>query len=138
MILPSIPDVSLETAKIAELYKIVTLVYLHRVFESIFEQVEKIQQCSDRGFALLEQIGSCERQFPIYILGCEARSDERRAMILDVMARTEKQVSSRSLNHVRLMVQAHWAQDDLAEKKIDYWKKLTNIIGSCSILPSLV
>jgi hypothetical protein len=121
---------------ILELYKLAMLVYLHRIAAGQLKQTASIQTQTDRAFEILAQLGSCERQFPIFVFGCEAQSDSRRAIILDAMSRTERSVSSRSLNHVRLLLQAIWAQDDLAEGKSHYWNKVSYVISCCTVLPS--
>jgi hypothetical protein len=127
-----------DTATINELFLLAMLVYINRVSGNALEQPKKIQRHIDRGFALFQTLDSCERQFPVFVLGCEARTDEQRVMILDLIDRTEKNGSSRSFNHVRIMTQAIWAQDDLANAELNYWDKLTTIISCCTILPSLV
>ncbi|KAL5386639.1 hypothetical protein DPSP01_004003 [Paraphaeosphaeria sporulosa] len=121
---------------IMELYKLAMLVYLHRVTAGQLKQTVNMQFQIDRAFEILLQLGSCERQFPVFVFGCEARTDAQRAIILDTMSRTESSVSSRSLNHARLLLQAIWAQDDLAEGKTLYWKKISYVISCCTIPPS--
>lgn len=121
-----------------ELFKLATLVYLNRVSGDVLDQTDSTQANLNRAFTLFSQMDCCERQYPLFILGCEARTDEQRLTVLDLISRTEKRNSSRSLNHIRMLVQALWAQDDLAEKELDYWNKLSSIISSCTIIPSLV
>ncbi|KAJ2980343.1 hypothetical protein NUW58_g6967 [Xylaria curta] len=98
------------------------------------------QQHIKKAFSLLSQLSSCERQFPVFILGCEARADEQRTIVLDLISRTEENSASRSFNHVKLLLEAIWAQDDLADAQIgelDYWNKLTSTVSRCSIPPCL-
>jgi hypothetical protein len=128
----------LETATVVELHRLAMLVYLHRSTEDLLGQAGKVQEYLDQAFAMLSALSACERQFPIFILGSEARTDHERAIVLDLMARTESRKSSRSLVHAKLLVQAVWAQDDLADVKLEYLKKMTAIISCCSIVPSLV
>ncbi|KAI5854500.1 hypothetical protein GGS23DRAFT_590628 [Durotheca rogersii] len=125
-------------ALLDELYQLAMLVYLNRATGDLLGQAAKTQQQIDRGFSIFTQLSSCERQFPVFILGCEARTDEQRAVVLDLIARTEKKVSSRSFNFVRLLIQAIWAQEDLSDGEINYWDKLSSIIGCCSIMPTFV
>lgn len=127
-----------DMATIVELYQLAILVYLNRVSGNLLDQSSRTQQHLDRAYGMFAKLDSCERQFPIFILGCEARTDEQRTVILDLIARTEKKSSSRSLNHIRILILALWAQDDLADREINYWDKMTAIISRCSILPSLV
>lgn len=121
-----------------ELYRLAIHIYIDRVSENVLGQAAQTQQRIDEGFALLSQLPSCERQFPIFVLGCEARTDEQRATILDVISRTEKKVTSRSFNHVTVLLHALWAQDDLAEGDLNYWNKLTSVISNFRVVPSLV
>ena len=127
-----------ESTRIMELYKLAMLVYLHRVTWSQLRQTVNLQTQIDRAFEILDNLGSCERQFPIFIFGCEAQSDAQRVIILDVISSTENSASSRSLNHVRLLLQAIWAQEDLAEGKTNYWNKVSYVISCCTTLPSFV
>jgi hypothetical protein len=127
-----------EMASAVELYQLAVLVYLHRVSENLLDQPARTQQHIDRAFAIFSKLNSCERQFPIFILGSEATTDEQRAIVLDLISRTEKKTSSRSLNHVKILMLAMWAQNDLASRQLDYWDKLSSIISACLIVPSLV
>lgn len=127
-----------EERTLVELYQLAILVYLNRVSGNIFGQGKKVQEHVEKGLSIFAQLDSCERQFPIFILGSEARTDEQRTSVLNLIDRTEKRSSSRSLNHVRLLILAVWAQDDLADKEVNYWDKMSAIISRCSILPSLV
>ncbi|KAI4867611.1 hypothetical protein F4820DRAFT_467503 [Hypoxylon rubiginosum] len=127
-----------ETATVVELYQLALLVYLHRLSGKLLDEPVKTQQRIEKAFAMFSEIGSCERQFPVFILGCEARTDDQRAVILDLISRTDKNVSSRSFLYVRLLLQAVWAQDDLADRELHYWDKLSSIISCASILPTFV
>lgn len=132
------PDEAVYMTTTVELYRLAIHIYINRVSENLLGQATQTQQRIDEGFALLSQLPSCERQFPIFVLGCEARNDEQRATILDVISRTEKKVTSRSFNHVTVLLHALWAQDDLAEGEPNYWNKLTSVISNFRVVPSLV
>lgn len=132
------PDEAVYMTITVELYRLAVHIYVNRVSENILGQAAQTQKRIDEGFALLSQLPSCERQFPIFVLGCEARTDDQRATILDVISRTEKKVTSRSFNHVTVLLHALWAQDDLADGELNYWNKMTSIISHCNVVPSLV
>lgn len=121
-----------------ELYRLAMLVYLNRASGNLLNQSHKTQQAIDKAFSIFSALDSCGRQFPIFILGCEARSDDQRAVVLDLMSRTERKVSSRSYNYARLLLQATWAQDDLGNGNTDYWDKLSYVISCCRIMPPFV
>ncbi|KAF2264811.1 hypothetical protein CC78DRAFT_494590 [Lojkania enalia] len=119
-------------------YQRAILIYLNRALGNLLGQSARIQKCIDELFTIFSQAQSCVRQFPLFILGCEARTDSQRTIILDLISRTEKKVSSRSLSQVKMLIQAMWAQDDLADQNLNYWDKVTIVISSCEIVPSLV
>jgi len=122
-----------------QLYQLAMLVYLGRTCEKVLKQpvtTNRTQQHAKNAFAIIPQLSSCERQLPVFIIGCEARTDEERVIILDLVSRTEKKSSSRSFTQAKKLLQAIWAQDDLAVDEISYWDRLTSIITSCMITPS--
>jgi hypothetical protein len=132
---------------LAELYKIALLVYLDRVSEGIVDHPLKTQALIDRAFAILSSAefqGYCKQQFPIFIIGCEAKTDERRSLILDIISRTERMACSRVWLHCRELTQAIWVQDDLSagdedgQRSVDYRDKMQAVFGLCRILPSFV
>lgn len=114
------------------------LVYLSRAHPKL-NPTSKTQQHIDRGFEILGQLDVCDRQFPVFVLGCEARTDERRAAVLDLVARTERRAASRSFNYCGALVRAVWAQDDLADGgEIGYLDKLSCVMSCCRIVPTFV
>ncbi|KAI2628136.1 fungal-specific transcription factor domain-containing protein [Hypomontagnella submonticulosa] len=127
---------SVNTALTAELYKLAMLVYLNRATSNVLNQAPRTQQQIDEAFTILSQMDSCPRQFPVFIIGCEARTDTQRVTVLDLMDRTEKIVASRSFNYVRILMEGIWTQDDLANGDINYGDKLSSVFKRCSILPT--
>lgn len=138
MTVEAIVDDGTDVPLILELYQLAMLIYLNRASGNLLSQWNYRQKQIDKAFTILAQLGFCDRQFPVFILGCEARSDHQRAVILDLISRSEKSVSSRSFNYVRLLLQALWAQDDLADADVNYWDKLSHVISCCKILPTFV
>ena len=120
-----------------DLFQTAMLVYLSRSFKGLLDSGE-IEERIEGAFATFSKLQSCEKQFPLFILGCEARTDDERCTILDLITRTEKMASSRSFFLVRKMIEAIWVQDDLSDKGIDYAAKMSAIISCCTILPSFV
>ncbi|KAL2820560.1 fungal-specific transcription factor domain-containing protein [Aspergillus cavernicola] len=121
-----------------QLFYHATLIYFNRATSNLLEPASKTQLRISQGFTLLSSLDSCERHFPLFILGCESRTDEDRCMILDLIARTERTGASRSLTLTRIFMEHVWVQDDLAIGKLDYAKTLSAVIGSCAILPTFV
>ena len=137
--IPEVTENSDNMALVMKLYQLAMLLYLNRSSEGLIEQPIRTQQQIDQAFAILPQLSSCKQQFPIYIIGCESRTDEQRAEILDVILRTEKLSPSRSFNHCKRLLQASWAQDDLAGwNNISYRSKLSSTMSLAEIVPAFV
>lgn len=129
---------SAELTEVVRLYRLAVLVYLHRATGDVLGFTRMTQKYLDEAFAIFPRLEACERQFPVFILGAEARSDEERAVVLDLVSRTEDHRSSRSLAQVKVLLNAVWTQDDLAGGTLDYRDKMTGVISSSAIVPSLV
>ncbi|KAJ0414191.1 hypothetical protein BJY00DRAFT_295510 [Aspergillus carlsbadensis] len=131
--LPEDPDQTLE------LFRLSILIYLARMTNTALEPTNTTQSHIKRAFTILRTLKSSPRQLPLFILGCEARSDEERCTILELIARTENSASSRSTFIVRALTKAVWVQDDLAgERELDYRGKMDAIVSVCSLLPTFV
>ncbi|KAK1760131.1 fungal-specific transcription factor domain-containing protein [Echria macrotheca] len=133
-----------DSSSVLELYQLATLVYLNRAaaaaaaeFQPAAARRSRTQKHVDRAFSLIPHLETCDRQFPVFIFGCEARSDEQRAAILDLVSRTERGDGSRSFNHVRRLLEAVWAGDDLGDGVGtgggDYNARLTGAISGSTI-----
>ncbi|KAI3327604.1 hypothetical protein HD806DRAFT_483348 [Xylariaceae sp. AK1471] len=121
-----------------ELYRLSALIYLDRISGPLLNKFERTQLYIDRAFSILARLNSCERQFPVFVLGCEARTDGHRAIILDLISRTECSPASRSFIYVKLLLHALWSQDDLGEGELEYCSKLNCTISRCTSPPSFV
>ncbi|KAI1489090.1 fungal-specific transcription factor domain-containing protein [Biscogniauxia mediterranea] len=131
-----IPD---DATLVMQLYQLALLLYLNRSSDGLIDQPIRTQRDIEKAFAIFPRLSSCKQQFPILVVGCEARTDEHRAAVLDVISRTEKMSSSRSFNYCKRTLQAVWAQDDLAYgNNISYRDKLTSVMSHCVIVPSFV
>ena len=137
--IPKVTEDSDDATLVMKLYQLAILLYLNRSSEGLIDQPIRTQQQIDQAFAILPRLSSCKQQFPIYIIGLESRTDEQRAIILDVILRTEKLSSSRFFHHCKGLLQASWAQDDLAGwNNISYRSKLSSTMGLAEIVPAFV
>jgi hypothetical protein len=124
------------TDDVLELYKLATLIYLERQATNLSEQSEEIESWTCKAFPLLAQLSGLDQPFPLFILGCEARTDEQRSIILELISRTEPASYSKNLQYVAQIIQSIWVQDDLADQTIDYDEKLGAMFSSIGIVPS--
>ena len=121
------------------LYQLSLLLLLNRSSNGLIDKPIKTQQLIDKAFSIFARLSSCKQQFPIHVIGCEARTDEQRALILDIISRTENMSSSRSFNYTKRILQAVWAQDDLRDgNNLGYHDKLNWVISHCMIVPAFV
>lgn len=127
-----------ELRDLVKLYQLAVLIYLHRATGDVLGFTNQTGKYLDEAFALFPRLEVCERQFPVFILGAEARNDDERAVVLDLISRTLKRSASRSLEYVRVLVNAIWTQDDLSDRGLDYREKITGVVSACSDVPSLV
>lgn len=125
-----------QSTLITQLYQLALLLFLDRTFVGLIEQSPKGQELVDKAFALLARLDACKVQFPIHIIGMEARNDEQRATVLDLISRTTRNGSSRSLDHCKKILQAVWARDDLAhDGDTSYRGRVTSVLRHFSMLP---
>ncbi|KAK6860786.1 hypothetical protein PG995_004422 [Apiospora arundinis] len=122
-----------------ELYRLAMLIYLNRASEDTLRQAARTQQHVDQGFSILSKLGFCDHQFPVFILGCEARGDGEREEILRLIQRTEDHGTCRAFNYVKRLLEAFWAQKDLASgggRDLKYWDQLSDVMSRCAVLPT--
>ncbi|KAI0970743.1 fungal-specific transcription factor domain-containing protein [Xylaria arbuscula] len=143
---PLIPPISStkedarEIATLTELYRSAVLVYIARICENKFGESRDLTPLLDKSFCQLEQAHTCQRLFPIFILGCEANTDERRIIVLDLLRRSEE-THVRSLNSIRRGLDSVWIQDDLnadQDTALDYMNKLNVVVSSSPTIPTFV
>ncbi|SPO01863.1 uncharacterized protein DNG_04536 [Cephalotrichum gorgonifer] len=138
MPVPTATEVDPDASLTAELYRLAMLVYLNWASGDALNQASKTKKHVKQAFAIIPQLASCPRQLPVFIFGCEAHPEDQRAAVLDLIARTERRVSSRSFNYTRLLSQVVWVQDDIAGRDLNYWDKVSYVISCCTIMPAFV
>ncbi|KAI1323488.1 hypothetical protein F5Y16DRAFT_344436 [Xylariaceae sp. FL0255] len=77
-----------ETAKITELHRLAILTNISRAYDGLFDEPRDLERSLDRAFALVQGTKTCQTKFPLFIIGGEAKTDEQRVRVLDLMERT--------------------------------------------------
>ena len=91
----------------------------------------------EAGLQIVASLDACARAFPVVILGCEARSDSDRLVILDLLRRTKSCRKIGFIAGAQKFIEAWWAQDDLhAEEELDYVRKFDAIMSLSKYRPS--
>ncbi|KAM6538169.1 hypothetical protein FALCPG4_000052 [Fusarium falciforme] len=129
----------LNSDRAVELYQLATLIYLKRASAENPKGKSRLPEWIERSFDILSHLEHCQWPFPLLILGCEARTDDQRTMILDLISKTESNIHFRKLDSVRMMIQRIWVQNDLIEEEFNYVHKLGAVLSSANrAVPALV
>lgn len=122
--------------KVAELYRLAGLIYLYRACKGLSPMSSKVKTAVEAGFSILTGLATCDRAFPLVILGCEARCDGDRLMVLDLLRRTRECRKIGNFGMAQQFIEASWAQDDLSpDEALNYGQKFTAIMSMSKNLP---
>jgi hypothetical protein len=131
-------ELTMEDSRCLEVFQLALLVCLERA--SGRKNFHAQSKTVAKAFTLFSQAKTFPRQFPLLIIGAEARSDEDRMTVLDLMERTEE-ANGVSMGATRGILMGMWAQDDLQEGDggaVGYAQKIGAVIGSREGLPSFI
>lgn len=122
---------------IAELYRLAGLIYLYRAARRMSPLNPVVQSIDATAFSILKTMATCERTFPLFIIACEAHTDEQRAEIIRIFDETQAQNGPGNIINVREFVESFWAQDDLdTGHDIEYATKITAVLSASDALSS--
>jgi hypothetical protein len=125
--------------RIGELYRLAGLIYLYRGAQRLPPRASKVTSVVDQAFETMGKLDTCDRAFPIFILGCEARNDEERLLILNLIQRTQASGTMGNISRAQQLMEATWAQDDLnIDDELDYITKFETVMSMYNELPSFV
>jgi hypothetical protein len=123
---------------IAELYRLAGIVYLHRGGRKSRIGFQPTEMVLRTAFSIIEQLECCDSVWPLFIIGCEARSDEQRLPILQKFSRLLQSRNTSNMESIKNMIEASWSQDDLYEEESqepDYVLKMNALISANRTLP---
>ena len=124
-------------AKIAELYRLAGLIYLYRAGKGYPSNNPSVKLLVEGGLEIAASLDACPRAFPVVILGCEARCDSDRLVILDLLRRTQGCRKIGDISGAQKLIEAWWAQDDLhGGEEFDYVRKFDAIMSLSKYRPS--
>ncbi|KAM0437833.1 hypothetical protein ACHAPT_002198 [Fusarium lateritium] len=124
-----------------ELYQVATRIYLARASQSPWEPPENLDSLIEAGFSGTSKTcaSGCEHFFPLLIIACEARRDEQRVAILNLVERTQRDFRIRSVRGVTDAIKSIWVQQDLhadGDILVNYLDVMSAGISSTSTIPS--
>ncbi|KAH8816907.1 fungal-specific transcription factor domain-containing protein [Xylogone sp. PMI_703] len=134
------PKVQSRIEQVAELYRLAGLVYLHRAAQRTRVGFPPTEGFVQKAFSIIEVLGYCEALWPLFIIGCEARSDEQRMKILEVFSATQQMRDTGNIRSTKKMIEAAWIQHDLCEEgeDADYPSKINALMSAHQILPTFI
>lgn len=119
------------------LSQLANLIYLERISRNCSGPSPKIDKWSATAFEVLAKARPFKHLVLLLLFGLEARTEERRIVILNVVEATSKVMRSRGIPILLNMLQTAWNQDDLMPGSyINYSKKLDFLISSNKGLPA--
>ncbi|RFU80104.1 zinc-finger transcription factor [Trichoderma arundinaceum] len=140
MLKTTITESDAEEDIITELYRLATLVYLCCGSASPCIRDRRLDALIDRGFYLIKKLNTCERTFPLILLGSEARNDEERMVLLELIQRTEASHNDSNLMRTKTGLAMLWSQRDLEADEdeysdLSYLRRMDTVISSACTLP---
>ncbi|KAK2049703.1 hypothetical protein LZ31DRAFT_456951 [Colletotrichum somersetense] len=117
----------------AEIWRIATRVYLARASQNRWEPSADLDSAIDAQFVRIATFYFCRHFFPVLVLSCEARTDERRAAIIGLIDRTERSARTRSMKGLKDLIQSIWVQQDLhadSDLLVNYHGIISNVVSS--------
>lgn len=122
-----------------ELFPLAGLMYLERAAMNVSGPSAKLDQYTREAFAILSELEMYPHSFPLFVFGCEARTDEQRMAILDLITKTEQKLHGRNMDEIREMIEAVWTQQDLeTEGEVEYIRILNLVISHRDPIPSFI
>jgi hypothetical protein len=124
----------------AELYRIASLIYLYRVARRMPSDSPAMTHLVEDAMSIFEKTGMSDSTWPLFVIGCEAKLDHHRAVMIDTFQATVESRQFANIHWIRQMVEAAWKQDDLntTEQDIDGMVRYNSVMSASKVLPSFV
>ncbi|KFX91311.1 hypothetical protein V490_05979 [Pseudogymnoascus sp. VKM F-3557] len=121
--------------RVAELFRLAALIYLLRLAkgESVGHKAYNLAVAS--AFDVMGQCAFCERPWPMFIIGLEARTDRQRSVILTVFKASLQRQPHGTMSLADRMVRDAWAQQDLSGDEIDQLVLYSRVINRNHVPP---
>ena len=113
----------------AEFYRMAALLYLRRVFAVPGDTKATILYVQ-RAFQILDSLEECTSPWPLFILACEAETDNQRIGILQALDQMDTRRAVGNVFVLRAITEMFWKQKDLEEdacrrRQMKWWNVTT-------------
>jgi hypothetical protein len=128
-----------QNTMVSNLHRIASLLYANRAVHGVSGIEFHHRRLIREGILLLTDMKTCQHAWPLFIIGCEAASDDQRLAILDVFeqSRQDRRRRSSHIHFIQHLVEAVWNQHDLnAENQVDYLTIFDAVVGGVPFIPS--
>lgn len=97
----------------AEFYRIAALIYLERTCRRRPRDAPEVEHLVEAGLTILQRLKVCAVMWPLFIVACEAKTDEQRTIVLATFEASTAFRKAGNISSVRGLTEAVWKQDDL-------------------------
>lgn len=130
-----------ESVAVKELFVLAALLYMEKKSKQLVGTSSKTDQWIADAFLILSRIEYCNKPFPLFIFGFDARTDSRRLVVLSVIDQTIKKANAGAggLVSLRKLLVKLWIQDDLnGGGNIDFESNSCFFLSNCNFVPCLL
>lgn len=123
---------------VSDLHRLACLIYVNRTVHGVSGAEFRHSRLVREGIALLTRMVTCQNAWPLFIIACEAVTDDQRLAVLDVFeqSRQDRRHRSSHVHFIQHMVEAVWNQHDLnAENKVDYLTIFNAVVAGVPYIP---
>lgn len=125
----------------AELYRFAALIYLERACWKKSRESVEVTRLVDDAFNILDKLQVCTAPWPLFIVGCEAETDSRRSMTIQLFEKSAEYRKADNILWIRRLVEGIWKQDDLSTyshmpKSVMPLLRYGSVMSASSHLPS--
>ena len=120
----------------AELYRIATLIYLHRSVIFTPQTSPAMQKLVSKSLSILTKLEVCTSPWPLFLTACEVLGDDQRMIVLNVIEKMQTERRIANVEIIRGVLEGVWKRSDLigGTERVD-WKLL---IGDGQRMPSFI
>lgn len=96
----------------AEFYRIAALIYLKRIIPGP-DSASLRNLYVEQAFQILGSLPICTSPWPLFVLACEAQSDDQRIRILSTLDQMDQNRKIGNVFVIRKLIEAYWNRRDL-------------------------
>jgi hypothetical protein len=121
------------------LARLAGLIYLERVSRNFSGPSTKLDAWTKHALTILPTVQTSPPPFAIFIIGCEAHTDDTRMVLLNFFTRLERAPHLKTLPEVKGLLHSAWIQKDLeGDVELEYIHTINLVMSSRNAIPSFM